>query len=54
MLVLAFMRPEVSFEALRVRTYRQLIDCVMVELLSNKRIPVLETILDEIKQNVGG
>lgn len=41
MLVLASMRPEIAYERLRVSTYRQLVDSIMIELSANKTIPIL-------------
>lgn len=47
------MKPEISFPCLRVSTYRQLVDCVMIAILIDESVPVLEEIRGQIMNAFG-
>lgn len=53
MLTLAMMRPDISFDAMKVRTYKELVDRVMREVSYGKRVPILDSIETEMREKFG-
>lgn len=53
MLTLAMMRPDVSFDSLKVTTYKQLIDRVIIEVAYSNAVPILDFIEADMMKKFG-
>lgn len=53
MMTVAMMRPDVAFQELTVRTYQELVDFIISEIVSNRKVPILQEIYKYMNEKFG-
>jgi hypothetical protein len=53
LLTLAMMRPDISFDSMKVTTYKELVDRIIMNVAYDKRISILEFIETDMANRFG-
>lgn len=53
LLTLAMMRPDLAFDSMKVITYKELVDRVIIDVAYNRRIPILDSIETDMTNKFG-